>query len=263
VQRSIGSMFALASSRGIWHKATRGLVPSARLRKAFPSGLYSTTETKIRLYEDLPEKWPRKGLFICAADLYSGKRAAFGHPDAPKVPLPDAVLASTAIPGVFSPVQVGDRQYVDGGAYSATSLDLAADAGCRTIICISPLGYRNEGEAVLRDPALWGPMITRSFFAKTLAREVKAARAEGIEVLVIRPGIDELKSLGTNAMRNFDRKALVDATRDAVHRLIDRNADHPALVQAMVASQPSRSMVASQPSRSMVASQPSRMRKAR
>jgi NTE family protein len=240
VQRSIGSVFALASSRGIWHRATRGAMPSGRLRKAFPSGLYSTEETKDRLAEDLPRGWPRKGLLICAADLYSGKRVPFGAEDAPVAPLPEAVLASTAIPGVFPPVRIGDRQYVDGGAYSATSLDLAADAGCRTIICISPLGYRNEGGAVLRDPALWAPTLTRSFFARSLAREVKQARADGVEVFVIRPDLDELKALGTNAMRHFDRKALVDATRAAVHRSLERHADHPALLAAQAASPPAK-----------------------
>jgi NTE family protein len=234
VQRSIGSVFALAASRGYWRKAGRHGAPAAGLRHAFPSGLYSTDETRARFYDDLPVEWPREGLLISVADLYTGKRVAFGSPEAPEAPLPDAVLASTAIPGIFSPVRIGDRQYVDGGAYSATSLDLATEEGCKTIICVSPLGYRNEGGVILRvDPSLWGPMISRSLFARSLAREVKAARAEGVEVLVIRPGLDELKALGTNAMRQFDRKAVVEASRTAVLRHLEEMADHPAIEAAM------------------------------
>jgi NTE family protein len=238
LQRGVGSLFALAASRGYWQRAGRGATPVARLRHSFPAGMYSTAETRARFYDDLSETWPREGLFVCAADLYSGERVAFGRKGSPKAPLPEAVLASTAIPGVFPPVRIGDRQYVDGGAFSATSLDLATEEGCNTILCVSPLGYRNEGELVLRDPALWAPVLTRSFFAKSLAREVRAARAEGVDVLVIRPCIKELKELGTNAMRHFDRRKVVEATRAAVLDLLESEADHPAVVAAMKTKKP-------------------------
>ncbi len=232
VQRMIGSSFALASSRGILQKATRGRAPNARFRRAFPSGMYSTAETRARLYDDLPEEWPREGLYICATDLYGGKRVPFGRDGEPKVPLPEAVLASTSIPGVFPPVRLEGKQYVDGGASSATSLDLAARDGCNSIICIAPLGYRNEGNLVIRDPKAWAPMLTRSFFARPLAKEVRAAREKGIAVFVIRPWVEELKALGTNAMRHFDRKTLVEATRVSVLKLLEDHGDHPALQAA-------------------------------
>ncbi|HEU4481198.1 MAG TPA: patatin-like phospholipase family protein [Actinomycetota bacterium] len=228
VRRSIGSFFALASSKGLWHRATRGMTPVAELRRRFPAGLYSTAMTKLRLQDELPAGWPDRKLFVCAADLYTGERVPFGTDDAPKASLPDAVLASTAIPGVFPPVRIDGRQYVDGGAVSATSLDLAADAGCEAIICIAPLGYRNEG-ALVRDPLAWGPMITRSFFARTLRREVRDARERGIDVFVIRPWLDELRHLGTNAMRQFDRVKTTEIARAGVRRLLKQEKGHPAL----------------------------------
>lgn len=228
-RRTIGSLFTLAASRGYWHKATRGREPGRLLQHGFPSGLYSTTDTRVRLHEDLPDEWPREGLFICAVDLYTGKRAAFGHPDAPSAPLPDAVLASTAIPGVFPPVKIGDRHYVDGGAYSATSLDLAVEAGCEAILCIAPLGYKSDGIVSARDPKIWFPMLARSLFARALRREVLAARAKGIEVFVLRPGLTELKAHGTNAMRDFDRVGFTTETRAATLKLLEANSDNPAL----------------------------------
>jgi NTE family protein len=227
VARSIGSMFALASSRGYMNRVTRGRVPLPFLRHTFPAGLYSTTDTRLRLQEDLEEGWPTRDLFMCAADLYTGERVAFGHPDAPEAPLPDAVLASTAIPGIFPPVKIGDRQYVDGGIVSATSLDLAVDAGCEAIICIAPLGYRNEGG--IAEPKLWGPMLMRSLFARTLKREVNDARRRGIDVLVIRPWASDLAELGTNSMRNFDRGAVVDLSFESATRVLEDEPDHPAL----------------------------------
>jgi NTE family protein len=191
--------------------------------------MYSTDETRRRLEEDLPEEWPRDDLFICAVDLFTGERVPFGHPTAPPAPLIDAVLASTAIPGVFPAVRIGGRHYVDGGAASATSLDIAADAGCTAIICVAPLGYKNDAVAGPRDPKLWGPMMMRALFARSLRREVVAARERGIDVFVIRPWLTELNSHGTNSMRHFDREAFTDATVEGTKRLLDENGDHPAL----------------------------------
>jgi NTE family protein len=200
--------------------------------------MYSTAESRLRLNEDLPETWPARELFVCAAELYSGARVPFGHPEAPDAPLADAVLASTAIPGLFPPVQIGSVQYVDGGIVSATSLDLAVEAGCEAIICVAPLGYRNEGG--LPEPRLWGPMLVRSLFARSLRREVNDARAKGVHVLVIRPWLGELVEQGTNSMRYFDRQAVARAAREGAARLLDDNDDHPALNAVLDASNQSR-----------------------
>lgn len=235
LRRGVGGIFALASSRGYWQRASGAREPHQTLKKLFPAGMYSTDETRERLWRDLgTSDWPREGLYICTVDLFSGKLVPFGHPDAPEAPLPDAVLASTAIPGVFPPVRIGDRRYVDGGAASATSLDLATNAGCEAILCVAPLGYKNDGVASPRDPRMLGPVLMRSFFARALRREVNAARAAGAKVFVIRPWLTELKEHGTNSMRHFDRARFAESTRQGTLRLLEENADHPAL-QAFVA----------------------------
>jgi NTE family protein len=229
IRRGVGSVFAAVSSRGLYRAGARGRLPLPQLRHAFPSGMYSSDDTRERFERDLPQEWPRDGLYICTVDLYSGKRVAFGSPEAAPVSLPQAVLASTAIPGVFPPVRIGGRQYVDGGVFSATSLDLATEAGCESIICIAPLGYRKEEPVMVRDPKLWGPMFVRQLFARALKREVAAARARGIDVLVIRPWLTELANHGSNSMRHFDREMVVGAAREGTLRLLEQHADHPAL----------------------------------
>src|SRR5688572_3360833 len=228
VRRSVGSMFAVASSRG-YVKRFGGGLPSQNLRKAFPAGIYSTEETRRRFEEDLPAEWPDRKLYICAVDLYSGERIAFGHPAAPEASLPEAVLASTSIPGIFPPVRIDGRQYVDGGVASATSLDLATDNGCELILCIAPLGYRQDGLVSARDPKMWSAMFVRSLFARSLRREVNSARERGSHVLVVRPWVSNLKLHGTNSMRAFDRAALTENSREGTLRLLDENKDHPVL----------------------------------
>ena len=230
VRRAIGSGFAVIASRGLWRSGVKGRTPHTLLRKAFPSGLFSNEKSLQRFRDDLPQEWPRDYLYICAADLYTGKRVPFGHPTAPEVPLPEAVLSSTAIPGFFPPVRLDGRQYVDGGIVSATSLDLATDAGCETIICVAPLGYRIDPDAKRR--ILTSPLLVRDFFARQLAKEVKAARERGVEVLVIRPWTSELDKHGSNSMRHFDRSAVIDSAREGTLRLLESHADHPAVTAA-------------------------------
>jgi NTE family protein len=230
VRRAIGSAFAVVASRGLWRSGSKGSTPHSLLRKAFPAGLFSHEKTLERFREELPHDWPRPYLYICAADLYSGKRVAFGHPTAPTVPFPDAVLSSTAIPGFFPPVRLDGRQYVDGGIVSATSLDLATDAGCDTIICIAPLGYRTDPDAGRR--ILTSPILVRNFFARQVAREVRAARDRGVDVLVIRPWTSELRTHGSNSMRHFDRAGVIESARRGTLKLLEQNADHPAVLAA-------------------------------
>lgn len=228
VRRGVGSMFAVASSRG-YVKKLGGGQPGHGLRRTFPAGIYSTEGTRKRFEEDLPKEWPERRLYICVVDLYSGERIAFGHPAAPEATLPEAVLASTSIPGVFPPVRIAGRQYVDGGVASATSLDLATDNGCELILCIAPLGYRNDGLLGARDPKMWSAMFVRSLFARSLRREVNSARERGSHVLVVRPWVSNLKMHGTNSMRAFDRAALVDNAREGTLRLLREHEDHPVL----------------------------------
>ena len=227
VRRSIGSAFAMAASRGFYK--TGGRIPLTPLRRAFPSGLYSTEATKARFHQDLPHDWPRPGIVLCTAELYTGRRVAFGMPEAPPARFPDATLASTAIPGVFPPVRIGSGHYVDGGVVSGTSLDLAVELGCEVILCIAPLGYRRDAPFPVHDPRKWSPVLVRMPFARILRREVLAARRAGVQVLVVRPWISDLAAHGTNSMRPHDRASLAQSARAGTHRLLDEIHDHPVL----------------------------------
>jgi NTE family protein len=227
LRRSIGSVVAIASSRGLLRVANR--LPLDPLWRAFPAGLYSMEETRTRLCRDLRRDWPRRGVVLCAAELRTGRRAAFGAADGPPAPYCEAVLASIAIPGIFPAVEINGRPYIDGGVVSGTSLDLAVEAGCDAILCIAPLGYRKDVDLPVRDPRKWSPVLVRAPFARILRREVLAARAKGIDVLVVRPWLSDLAAHGTNSMREHDRVALAQGARDGTLRFLDESLDHPVM----------------------------------
>ncbi len=62
---------------------------------------------------------------VTAVDVYTGELREFDKDSG--VPLVDAVAASCAVPGVWPPVTIGERRYMDGGVRSATNVDLAED----------------------------------------------------------------------------------------------------------------------------------------
>jgi NTE family protein len=77
---------------------------------------------------------------INAVDAMSGAAVTFDRFS--DVALVYAVAASCAVPGVWPAVQIGARWYVDGGAHSYTSADLAAGSARVVIVCPSVLAAR-------------------------------------------------------------------------------------------------------------------------
>jgi NTE family protein len=67
--------------------------------------------------------WPEQRLLIVAVDADSGERRAFERTD--DIPLVDVVAASSAVAGIWAPVPVAGRRYIDGGFYSIDNADLA------------------------------------------------------------------------------------------------------------------------------------------
>ncbi len=70
-------------------------------------------------------------LYITATDLETGRKHVFHEG-----PVSQAVLASSAIPGVFSPVEIDGRSYVDGGVIANLDLDTAVELGAKDILAI-------------------------------------------------------------------------------------------------------------------------------
>jgi NTE family protein len=79
--------------------------------------------------------WPAARLVVTAVDTADGAFRAFDA--ASGVPLLDAVAASCAVPGVWPPVTIDGRRYMDGGMRSVTNADLAT--GCERVLVVAPM----------------------------------------------------------------------------------------------------------------------------
>jgi len=73
--------------------------------------------------------------YAVATDIGSGKEMVFG-----KGNTGTAVRASCSIPGVFQPVRIGDRTYVDGGVVNPVAVDAARRLGADVVIAIDISG---------------------------------------------------------------------------------------------------------------------------
>ncbi len=143
-----------------------------------------------------------RGVWIVAMDYEDGRRVVFGRPGAPVAPLSRAVMASCAIPAWFAPVMINGRTYVDGGALSATSIDVVAYAGLDEVYVIAPMASFSTdrpGGVTARLERRWRAEVT-----KAARHEAATVRAAGVQVRVIGPGPEDLAAIGAN---------LMDATR--------------------------------------------------
>jgi NTE family protein len=137
------------------------------LAEALPSGLYSGEgiEQYVRRILSDPDRTNdfrllQNELYIAATDLDTCERVVFGAPGWEDVPISKAVSASSALPMIYKPVEIRDREFVDGGIVSTTNLDIAVEAGAKFIVVVNPLvPYINEFEK--RIPTLTGSRARR------------------------------------------------------------------------------------------------------
>ena len=118
----------------------------SELGKAVPSGIFDN-ET---IHDFLEEAFKITGhgnrfddlkcqLYIVAVDLDSGAAVRFGSESHRDVTISRAVQASAALPGLYPPVEINGRCYVDGALRRTLHASVALDEGVDLLIGINPL----------------------------------------------------------------------------------------------------------------------------
>ncbi len=113
-----------------WSFPGRGVIRGVALAR------YVREQTGGRSIEQM--KLP---LGIVATDLDSGQAILFQRGD-PGV----AVRASSAVPAVFQPVKIGEREYVDGGLVSPVPVRFARQMGAELVLAVD-ISSPPEGQA--------------------------------------------------------------------------------------------------------------------
>lgn len=133
----------------LWHFALgRKSITGAleRLGPGLPTGIFSNDEIHTRL-ERLFTREGRTNDFrqlkarltLVATNLDSGEAAPFGQPGWDHVPISKAVQASSALPGLFPPVEIDEKYFVDGALKKTMHASVAMDEGVDLMLCLNPL----------------------------------------------------------------------------------------------------------------------------
>ncbi len=117
-----------------------------RFGSLVPTGLFDNAEVE----RFLREIFGRRGrsndfrkldreLYVIAVDLDSGEAVRFGGKDWDDVPISKAVQASSALPGLYPPVEVRGRHFVDGALRRTMHASVLLERGIDLLIGINPL----------------------------------------------------------------------------------------------------------------------------
>ncbi len=175
----------LHPSRLRMHTAALALVPDGWIDAA----------TSLQRLGSLLDQWPDNPLWVAAVRASDARRVVFGRDDTAATP-GQAIAASCAIPGLFTPVTIDGNRYIDGGAHSPTNADLLVDADIDTAVVISPMSGENRALGRRPDHRL------RAVFRRRLRTECETLMRAGIDVHIFEPDRGTLTTMGINALSN-------------------------------------------------------------
>lgn len=189
----------------------RQLPPTAVLSAFLPVGRGNLSAVGALISHVVPQGWvARDGVTVVALDYDTGERVPFGRPGAPPAALPDAVMASCAIPGWYQPVRIGDHRFIDGGAWSSTNLDLLANQGLDEVFVLAP-----QVSFDADSPTQWATRLERQWrnrVTRKVVREVEAVHRQGTDVTVLGPGPADLEAIGGNLMDLSRRPSVIETS---------------------------------------------------
>ena len=229
--RSVPQLLFSAAQNYLADPLHHGLFESfQRLSRAIPTGLFDSRGID-RVMRDLFSRRGRTNdfrklkhrLFLVATDLDSGESVAFGSPGHDDIPISVAVQASTALPGLFPPVRIGDHYYVDGALIKPLHAPVALEDGAELVLCINPLvpfdaelaARRNAREReTLNDGGL--PVVLSQTFRAIIHSRMRVGmdrykhQYSNADVVLFEPTRDDAEMFFTNVFSYRDRRRLCE-----------------------------------------------------
>ncbi|HXT20438.1 MAG TPA: patatin-like phospholipase family protein [Thermoanaerobaculia bacterium] len=174
-------------------------------------------------------------LSVVATELESGTAVCFGDCGHDHVPISRAVQASMALPGLYPPVEIDGRHYVDGVLLKTLHASVALEAGAKLVLCVNPIvpvdlqSAQMNGEGQLVDRGL-GAVLSQTFRTLIHSRlQVGLAayrqRYPDADVVLFEPRRDDYRMFFTNIFTFSSRKAVCEHAYLATRRDLRERAD--------------------------------------
>ena len=204
--------------------------PNTKLIANLPSA-YVNNSSLINLFNDLcvgyQEEMDFNDLpipFACVAtDIATGEEVVIRHGS-----VPTAMRASMAIPGVFSPVTMGDRLLVDGGLVNNFPADVLKEMGADIIIGVEVTSEKRITKDDIQSlPQLFGRLLINS----TSSKRKENGKLCNIHIVPDVSGFGMLsfthEAIDTLVGRGYKKAAEFHDQFLAIKQYIDREAGHP------------------------------------
>ncbi len=207
---------------GLGTAVWRGVDRAASL---LPTGVIDASPAEVKLARLLCEDGRtnrfdalRPALRIVATDIDTGESLAFGGPGTEHVPVSRAVLASSAVPGLFPPVRIDGRWFVDGALNKTLHASIALQEGARLVLCLNPLVPYKAGPD--GPPAAMARRGLGAVLAQTVRTAIRSRMSVGLEkyrvthpdadVLLFEPRSDDATTFFTRIFSTSSRRGLCE-----------------------------------------------------
>ncbi|QBM18112.1 hypothetical protein MARI_22410 [Marinobacter sp. JH2] len=188
----------------------------------------------------------KRSLYIVAADVESSDAVCFGAPGFDHVPISKAVQASTSSPGLYVPVDIDSRYYVDGTLRKGLHASVAFEDGADLVFAINPQ-VPIDASAAVRAGSLKAGDLTHSgmpnLLSQTFRTMVYSRMQSGIaqyardypdkEILLFEPTRDDAKLFFSNVFSFQSRRMVCEHAYQMTRRDLLNRADElePKLAQ--------------------------------
>jgi predicted acylesterase/phospholipase RssA len=211
-----------------------------RLTQALPVGFFDNEPVRrylANLIEDQGLSDDFRNLHhrlrIVAVDLDSAQAVVFGKPGLDTVPVSKAVQASTALPGLYPPVEIDGRHYVDGVLLKTVHASVALEEGAQVLFCINPIVPVDTARAVEAGVMRRGKLVDRGLptvMSQTFRTLIRSRLGVGMkaydtqfpdsDVVLLEPKRDDYRMFFTNVFSFSDRRAICEhAYRETLEEL--------------------------------------------
>ena len=177
-----------------------------------------------------------KHLVVVAADLDSGQAVRFGEPGFDHIPISRTVQASGALPGLYPPVEIDGRYYVDGVLLKTLHASVALEAGADLVICVNPIVPVDTVRAVEAGIMKRGKLLERglpSVMSQTFRTLIHSRLEVGMaayetrfkdsDVVLIQPERDDYLMFFTNIFGFAERRTVAEHAYLSTRRFLLQN----------------------------------------
>lgn len=176
----------------------------------------------------------RRKLVIVGTDLDTGEAVRFGTPGWDAVPISVAAQASAAVPGLFPPVEIKGRYFVDGALRKTMHASIALEEGVDVLFCINPIVPFNANRYHAPGKLTGGGLF--DVLSQTL-RSILHSRLEtgmagyershpNVDILLFQPNQDDAELFFTNMFSYSNRRRMCEqAYQNTRMMLLERRAE--------------------------------------